>query len=94
MDLYWSFELICNYCEYRKNCGRGKSLWTTTCLKTPVMGKHWHTACKVPLLDEASFLCPSNFIEIIKRLQSYGEFGHPRFLDIAGFTTVVSVCCQ
>ena len=37
---------------FLKDCGRGESLATTTCLNTVVGGKQGHALCKVLLLQQ------------------------------------------
>ena len=41
---------------FLKNCGRDKSLGTTTCPKTVVGGKQGHATCNIPLLQQSLFL--------------------------------------
>ena len=36
------------------------------CLKAVVGGKQGHAPCKILLFQQALFLCPSNFMEIIR----------------------------
>ena len=42
---YWHPELFFST-TFLKNCGRGESLWTTTCLRTVFGGKQGHAPCK------------------------------------------------
>ena len=58
-----SFSTTCLKC-----CGRGESLGTIACLITVVGGKQGHAACKILWLHEASFLCQSNLMKIMKLL--------------------------
>ena len=53
---------------FHKNCGRDESLRTTTFLKTVVGGKQGHAPCKILSLHEASFLCQSNLMDMIRLL--------------------------
>ena len=53
---------------FLKNCGKGESHRTTTCLNTVVGGRHGHAPCKILSLHKASLLCQSNLMEIIRLL--------------------------
>ena len=44
------------FTTFLKNCGRGESLETSTCLKTVVGGKQVQPVCRIHWLHEAS-LC-------------------------------------
>ena len=49
-----------------RNCGSGEGKGTITCLKTVVVGKHGHAACKMFLPQQSLFLCQSNVMEITR----------------------------
>ena len=59
---------------FLKNCGRGESLRTTTCLKTVVGGKQGHATCKIFALQQSLFLCQLNFMEIIRLIERYDMY--------------------
>ena len=54
------------FATFLKNCGRGGSLSTTTCIQIVVGGKQGHTYTFAP---QSLFLCQSNLMEIIRLLQ-------------------------
>ena len=54
---------------FLENYGRGECLETTTCLRTVFGGKQVLAPCKMLLLHNASFLCQSNLMEIMRLLQ-------------------------
>ena len=64
---------------FHKNCGRGESLWTTTCPITVVGGKQGHAPSKTFSLQQILFLCQLNFIEVTRLSQRWGKSGHPQF---------------
>ena len=72
---------------FLKNCGRGESLGTTTCLITVVGGKQGHARCKIPLLQQSLFFVSVEFIchkvEVKLAIFCFG--------DIPGFKTLVPV---
>ena len=55
---------------FLKDYGRGEGLRATTCLRTVVGLRQRHPPCKILLLQQSSFLCQSNFMEIIRLSQS------------------------
>ena len=66
-----------------------------TALQAPNTFKLWLgvSKCMLPVKyfcsNKASFSCQSNFMEIIRLLQWWGNSGHPQF---CGFKIVISVC--
>ena len=52
------------------NCGRCECLGTTICHITVVGGEQGYAPCKILLLQQSLFLCPLNFMEIIRLSQS------------------------
>ena len=55
---------------FLKNCGRGESFGTTTCLRTVSGGgREGHATCRILLFQQITFLCQSNVIEFIRLLQ-------------------------
>ena len=64
---------------FPKNCGRDKSLGTTTCLKTVVGGKHGHAPYKILWFRKSLILYQMNYMEIMRLSQRLGESGHPQF---------------
>ena len=51
---------------FRKDCGRGECLKTTTCLIYVVGVKLGHAPCKMLLLQQSLFLCQLNLMDITR----------------------------
>ena len=43
------------------HCGGGEAFWTTTCLKTVVLGRHGHVICKILSVQQILFFASVKF---------------------------------
>ena len=67
---------------FLKNCGRGESLKTTTCVKTVVGGKQGHAPCEILSLYKTSFFVSIKFNgDHTTAYKDTVKFGHP-FLGV------------
>ena len=75
----------CLYVTFLKHCSRGYGIGTGICLRTVVDGKQGMLPVEYFCSNKSSFLCQSNFMEIIRLSHSWVNLAILIFLNVARF---------